>query len=232
MDIIDGSHHLIQNVRQSISTRSVSLNSKYLTMVTNTTVPHLYDLLSQYFYVLPLITILSYIIYQRFFSPLSKIPGPFWASLSRWWLIPVSRAGHYNTILMSLHSKYGPIVRIAPDEVSVSDVSAIRQIYGAGSGFRKSDWYSVWQGTRKFDLFAGRDEKIHGQQRKLVARAYTMDALKDLEPYVDNMIEVFNRKMDEQVGKVVDLAKWAQLFAFGMCILPSHPPPSNAHLLI
>ncbi|KAF2189731.1 cytochrome P450 [Zopfia rhizophila CBS 207.26] len=115
---------------------------------------------------------------------------------------------------MSLHSKYGPLVRIAPNEVSIADLPAIKQIYGSGSRFRKSDWYSVWQGHRKFDLFAGRDEKVHGQQRKLVARAYAMETLKDLEPYVDDAIEVFMRKMREQIPGRIDMSKWAQLFAF------------------
>lgn len=86
---------------------------------------------------------------------------------------------------------------------------------GAGTKFQKSEWYSVWQGRRKFDLFAGRNEAIHGQHRRLVARAYSMDALKDLEQYVDESIKVFMENMSERVGKVIDVGNWVQLFAFG-----------------
>jgi cytochrome P450 len=123
-----------------------------------------------------------------------------------------------NTTMIRLHAKHGPLVRTAPNEVSVSDLSAIKAIYGAGTKFRKSDWYSVWQGHRKFDLFAGRDERLHGEQRRLVSRAYSMEALRDLEPFVDNAIHVFLEKMDERVGQIVDMGNWVQLFAFGKVV--------------
>lgn len=86
---------------------------------------------------------------------------------------------------------------------------------GAGTKFKKSDWYSVWQGHRKFDLFAERDERIHGTQRRLVSRIYSMDSLKDLEKYVDDAVDVFMTKMQEMQGQSVNMGLWVQLFAFG-----------------
>ena len=120
-----------------------------------------------------------------------------------------------NTTMIELHEKLGHLVRTGPNEVSVADISAIQKIYAAGTKFRKSDWYSVWQGHRKFDLFAERNERLHGEQRRLVSRAYSMDALKDLEPYVDNAIQVFLDCMSERQGEVIDMGNWVQLFAFG-----------------
>lgn len=192
-------------------------------------VPHLHTLLYQYFYVLPLALCASYIIYQRVFSPLAKVPGPFLPSISSWWLVYHTRTKQFHRTSIALHKAYGPIIRIAPNEVSIADPAAIRTIYGAGGGFRKSDWYSVWQGTRTFDLFAGRDEKVHGQHRKIVARAYTMETLKDLEPYVDDCLAVFMRKMDEEIatGDSIDMAKWVQLFAFGMSSVSHHLPQNR-----
>ncbi|KAK3687124.1 hypothetical protein LTR37_019117 [Vermiconidia calcicola] len=116
--------------------------------------------------------------------------------------------------MIALHEKHGPLVRTGPSEVSVSELSAIKTIYGAGTKFRKSDWYSVWQGHRRFDLFAERNEKLHAEQRRLVSRAYSMDALKDLEPYVDNAVNVFLDSMNQRQGEVIDMGNWVQLFAF------------------
>ena len=158
---------------------------------------------------------LSYVAYQRFIHPLASIPGPFWASLTRLWMTKHSWDGDMNVTMISLHENYGTLVRTGPNEVSVSDLAAIKSIYGAGTKFRKSDWYSVWQGHRKFDLFAERDERIHGEQRRLVSRAYSMDALKDLEPYVDNAVDVFLDNMSQKQDQVIDLGNWVQLFAFG-----------------
>lgn len=161
-----------------------------------------------------IIPALTWIIYQRFFHPLASIPGPFFASISRLWITKHSWDGDMNTTMIALHKKHGPLVRVGPNELSVSDLTAIKTIYGAGTQFRKSDWYSVWQGHRKFDLFAERDEKIHASQRRLVSRAYSMDALKDLEPHVNTAVKTFLSKMSSLQGGSVDMGKWTQLFAF------------------
>jgi cytochrome P450 len=157
----------------------------------------------------------AYIVYQRFFHPLSSVPGPFWASLTRLWITKHSWDGDMHRTMIALHERHGPIVRNGPNEVSIADLSAIKTIYGAGTKFRKSDWYSVWQGHRKFDLFAERDEKLHGKQRSSISSAYAMTSLKDLEPYVDDTVNRFMDAMSERQNQVVDMGKWAQLFAFG-----------------
>lgn len=165
--------------------------------------------------------LLAHVVYQRFFHPLAQVPGPFLASISRLWITRESYRGDYHRTLISLHNRHGRLVRIAPNELSVSDPTAIKTIYGAGSKFEKSKWYSVWQGHRKLDLFGERDEKIHGQQRRLVSRPYSMDSLKDLEPYVDNTVQAFLDAMSQRAGQVVDMGNWLQLFAFGKSISTS-----------
>ena len=162
---------------------------------------------------LVLVTVV-YVVYQCYFNPLSKVPGPFWASLTRLWLARRAWRGDVIDFMIPLHQKHGTLVRVGPDEVSVSDPDAIKAMYGAGSKFRKSDLYSVFQGHRKFDLFAERDEKIHGAQRKLVSRAYSMDSLKQLEPYVDDAVRVFLGHMQDMKDQSIDMGNWLQLFAF------------------
>lgn len=164
----------------------------------------------------------AYVIYQRFLHPLTSIPGPFTASLSRLWMTKHSWDGDMSTTMIALHAKHGPLVRTGPNEVSCSDLAAVKTIYSAGTKFRKSDWYSVWQGHRKFDLFAERNERVHGEQRRLISRAYSMESLRDLEPYVDDAVEVFLEKMEERRGGVVDIGNWVQLFAFGISISISY----------
>ncbi|PSK59191.1 Isotrichodermin C-15 hydroxylase [Elsinoe australis] len=156
----------------------------------------------------------AYVSYHRFLHPLAKVPGPFWASLTRLWHLKKSRDGDLHRVMIDLHAKHGYLVRTGPNEVSVSDPTAIRTIYGAGTKFQKSKWYSVWQGHRKFDLFGEQDEKKHGQQRRLVSRAYTVETLKDLEPDVDRTIHLLNDNLRQRQGQVINLGRWVQLFAF------------------
>ena len=129
-------------------------------------------------------------------------------------MIKHSLDGDMNRVMISLHEKFGKLVRTGPNELSVADLGAIRTIYGPGSKFRKSDFYSVIQGHRKFDMFAERDERLHGSQRKLISRAYSMESMKDVEPYIDGSIRIFLKNMDILKGQSIDLGKWVQLFAF------------------
>lgn len=102
------------------------------------------------FFFAVLLVPLFYTIYQRTLHPLASVPGPFWASLSRLWMVKTARDGAMNLTMIELHARNGSLVRTGPNEVSISDLSAIKQIYGAGTRFRKSLWYSVWQGHRVF----------------------------------------------------------------------------------
>lgn len=72
------------------------------------------------------------------FKPgLRDIPGPFWAKVSRIWRFRTSLQGQVHDVLRQQHEKYGKIVRIGPNHVSVSDVAALQTIYGINSQFRK-----------------------------------------------------------------------------------------------
>jgi hypothetical protein len=76
-------------------------------------------------------------IYRRYFHPLSKFPGPFWASITRWWMVSEIFSGEHEKHINALHEKYGPIVRIAPNEVAIADPHAVKVIYSTGGGFTK-----------------------------------------------------------------------------------------------
>jgi hypothetical protein len=76
-------------------------------------------------------------VYRRFFHPLAKYPGPFWASITRWWMVNQIFGGKHEKNIRALHKKYGNIVRIAPNEVAIADPQAIKTIYSTGGGFSK-----------------------------------------------------------------------------------------------
>lgn len=57
----------------------------------------------------------AYVAYQLFFSPLSRIPGPFWAKLSGIRLLLGALGVDAHRDIVSLHKKYGKAVRIGPN---------------------------------------------------------------------------------------------------------------------
>lgn len=92
------------------------------------------------YYTIPLLIVtlvLGFIVKRRYLSPLRRFPGPFWASVTRWWLVYSIYRGDHEKTMRRLHAKYGPMIRISPFEVAISDPDAIKTIYGHTSGFTK-----------------------------------------------------------------------------------------------
>ncbi|KAK1983994.1 cytochrome P450 [Colletotrichum cereale] len=90
----------------------------------------------------PLAVICLYFISNVFLHPLRKIPGPWIAAISPLWLWYHSYAGDETTSIEQLHSVYGPVVRIAPNDVDISDGAALAPIYLEKGGFLKAPYYS------------------------------------------------------------------------------------------
>jgi hypothetical protein len=79
----------------------------------------------------------AYGIVSAVIDPLRGIPGPFLARFTRLWYFFEVYKGSFETSNLRLHKKYGPIVRIAPNEYSVDDMEAAKLIYRVGNGFVK-----------------------------------------------------------------------------------------------
>lgn len=68
-------------------------------------------------------------LYCAYATPLRDIPGPWLAKFTRIWLFRAINSRRFNEINIQLHKKYGPIVRIAPNEYSIDDPEATQIIY-------------------------------------------------------------------------------------------------------
>ena len=107
-----------------------------------------------------LFSFLSYVIYQRYFHPLAKYPGPFLASLTDLWQVRqfMTLKQPYN--LTDLHERYGPIVRYGPDKLSITDEDAIKTIYQSGARYTpKTEFYDAY-GAAHPNVFGMRDENV------------------------------------------------------------------------
>ncbi len=90
--------------------------------------PNIFNVAVWFALALLLWTLLSKL-YRAYASPLKDVQGPWLARFTRLWYAKsaYSRQGH--KINMDLHKKYGPIVRIAPNEYSIDDLEAAKIIY-------------------------------------------------------------------------------------------------------
>lgn len=157
-----------------------------------------------------------WIAYARTIHPLAQIPGPFLASISRLWIFRHTARGDMEWTQRALHKKYGPLVRIAPNEIACSDPQALKQIYRMQNPIRKSDFYPVW-GNKSFtkypDHFSVTDEKLHAERRRIVNSVYTLSNVLQSERYIDRCSELFIQRLGEfeAAGQTFDLGEWLQM---------------------
>ena len=93
-------------------------------------------------YAIPVLLVLYWLVpYLTSNIEIRNVPGPFFAKFTNLWLLAQARQGKRYLSVDQAHKKYGKLVRIQPNHVSVADENAINTIYGHGNGFLKS-WVS------------------------------------------------------------------------------------------
>ncbi|CAJ2506520.1 Uu.00g006500.m01.CDS01 [Anthostomella pinea] len=199
--------------------------------------------IEQWWAVLLPLLITARLAYKRYASPLRSYPGPFWASCSRVWKVKSTFLGRTNWDHVELHKKYGPIVRIAPDEVSFSSPQVARHVLAAGKRFTKTDFYWVFPPPENPDIFTEIRSEVntpfwlliltvwqHAMKKKVANVPYSMAAMRQLSPFIDDTVEFFMSRLEsycpasdtpgfKQAGvdtkpQTVDLGKWLHYFAF------------------
>lgn len=92
---------------------------------------------------LAFLAIYKFIIYPTFLSPLAKVPNAHWSSpIAPFWILWTRYNNRENRTLEAAHFKHGPVVRLAPNELSVNDLAGLRTVYAGG--FEKGEWYSIF----------------------------------------------------------------------------------------
>ncbi|KAK4199157.1 putative cytochrome P450 [Triangularia verruculosa] len=117
------------------------------------------------------------IVYRLYFHPLSAFPGPKLAaatSLYEMWHALFSRTPlswvEYQRFV--LHPKYGPIVRIRPHALHISDPDAFRDVHKVGSKFTKAKYFYVPFRLSEA-LFGSTDPDFHRKRRSLIAPLFS-----------------------------------------------------------
>ncbi|KAI0265873.1 cytochrome P450, partial [Gloeopeniophorella convolvens] len=151
--------------------------------------------------------------------PLAQYPGPYLARLSKLWLAVVAAGGRQHIHYRMLHERYGDIVRVGPNELSVRDASAISSILGPGGPEKGPYWDGRIDGE---SLVVLRNHAEHARARKPWDRAFSSKALKEYDVIIARRVrqlaEHLENMIDQQrsLGKAfctVDMSSWLSFFA-------------------
>ncbi|KAL9072505.1 MAG: hypothetical protein Q9161_003517 [Pseudevernia consocians] len=155
-------------------------------------------------------------IYNVFFHPLRKYPGPkLWAASALPWGFAFLSGSWHNKV-MDLHSKYGHTVRIAPDELSYDIPEAWEDVYSRGTT-RKENPKPTWYLSPKRGEMVGAKEKDHGRMRRLLANGFTGAAMLEQEPMIKKNVELLIQRLREvtENGKVdINMFEWFSYCTF------------------
>ncbi|OAQ68193.2 cytochrome P450 4A21 [Pochonia chlamydosporia 170] len=130
-------------------------------------------LLSPVYLAIAAVALSVVLLLRRLNSPLRKLPGPtislFTSLVLKWKEINAERTLYVH----ALHEEYGPVVRIAPNEVSYTSWPALKEIYcSGGSGYDKSDFYNLFKIYGRRTMFTTLNKADHAKRKRILADRY------------------------------------------------------------
>jgi len=149
-------------------------------------------------------------LFKMLLDPLRAIPGPWYASFTSMVLKYKVLTGQRMFYIHDLHKKYGPLVRVDPNEVSVNDLEGYREIHRIGSGFVKSEWYDLATPGIEPHAFTMTQVHEHTARRKLLARPFSRSSLlANFQALVTDRARLAVSKMKSEAMKGdLDIMKW------------------------
>ncbi|KAI1077187.1 cytochrome P450 [Whalleya microplaca] len=169
-------------------------------------------------FLLPIFYYACFFIYNLYFHPLSKYPGPRLAAATSWWIAFSYARGTGPADYLKLHNQYGPVVRTSPNELSFINQPQWKEIYGhRPSGAPEFTKDKKYHSGMKVDNILNSDRQHHIHLRKSLAHGFSDKALREQEPVLQQYVSLLIQKLHEnsQDGTIpVDLVSRYNFLTF------------------
>jgi cytochrome P450 len=124
-----------------------------------------------------------------------------------------------------LHRRYGPFVRVAPNEIAFAHEDAWTDIFQGRPGhqqFLKDPTWWAKQPGHPDSIISAINPNTHSRMRKLLGKGFTKRALCQQEPILQKYVGLFIERLNElsvaggTEGAVLDIVPWftSQLSTF------------------
>ncbi|OJD32581.1 isotrichodermin c-15 hydroxylase [Diplodia corticola] len=159
------------------------------------------------------------VVHALFLHPLAKIPGPPLAALCDYWVSLHWIKGTWPWDVEALHQKYGPVVRIAPNELSFCGVESIKDIYGtlnvaAPNFFPKSGTFYTQSDTTVSSVGTEVDPAKHQATRRSIAPGFSAPTLKAQSHIVIGYVNMLVEQIRKREGTPLNMTDWYMWLAF------------------
>ncbi|KAF2022501.1 cytochrome P450, partial [Setomelanomma holmii] len=120
---------------------------------------------------------------------LAHVPGPFWAALTKGWMVRESLKMRQPTTFKELNDKYGSLVRVGPNELITDDPDVMRRMMAVRSEYTRGHWYNAMRfDPTRDNLFSMRNEVAHTKLRAQMAAGYSGKENESMEGSIDAQI--------------------------------------------
>ncbi|KAJ0418717.1 cytochrome P450, partial [Aspergillus carlsbadensis] len=136
-------------------------------------------------------------LYRLFFHPLAQFPGPKYAVVSRWHerYYDVYLGGKFIFWIEEQHKKYGPVVRIAPDELHLLDADLWETVFTKAGRVDKYDWMSNRFGNDTSVLTTAADS-VHRIRRGALNPLFSRQRVLGLQDVIRKKLGIFINRLE------------------------------------
>lgn len=154
-------------------------------------------------------------VYRAVRRPTSQLPGPWITQLTDAVTLYYWLTGRKAKYVHSLHQKYGPVVRIGPNEVDISDSNATKEIYSVKEIYRKDPFYMRFVPKGLENVFSVNDTELHRRYRRLLSNPMSESSLKTVYGVIEANVDFAIRRMHEEMETrgAADVFKWWMFMA-------------------
>lgn len=127
-------------------------------------------------------------------------------------------SGDAHHRLLSLHRQYGPVVRVAPNELSYNHPDAWKDIMGrrkspAGENGRDPAFFS----KDILNSIIAADKQNHSRIRHNLSRSFSAQALREQQGIIQHYVDLLLRRLQEQCdngSRAINLVRWFNYTTF------------------
>lgn len=156
-----------------------------------------------------LVFAVSRILYNVYLHPLRRFPGPFVHRATRLAFLYRFMKGTLPKDMLALHDKYGPVVRIAPNELAFNDPTAWRDIYGhKANEFPKLQ--AFYKPRKTPDHLVTENRTNHRNIRLTLAPGFSDRSMREQEPVFRKYTNLLVSRLREHSAapKPLDMVSW------------------------
>ncbi|OHF01530.1 hypothetical protein CORC01_03286 [Colletotrichum orchidophilum] len=149
--------------------------------------------------VVPFFVLFTYLrgLYRVYLHPLSNFPGPKEAAKSRKWLYLQTQTAYPEHIYEQLHHLYNAkAIRIAPDELHITDTDLYKVIYRQSNPFPKHEPFYLGFNVPSPTAFTEMDEAKHKERRRLLNPMFSRAGVLKLEGLIRERLALLESKIE------------------------------------